>query len=269
MSEFLKNNSYTLIAAAGLALSLIVYLRLGKLRDVSWKQLVSTYIFAFAGMLIGSHLLFFIVGLPDWIEHYSGKINSVPDLLVAIGYGASGLVFYGGLLGALTGVLIFCRIYRLFSYFELNHFIVVVPLFHAFGRIGCTVNGCCYGIEYHGPLALAYTAAHINPGISDDIADFTRFPVQPLESLIEILIFVLLLLLYIKKRDRYSLTSIYLLIYSVIRFCDEFLRGDSARKIWGPFSTSQWISLVIFIAVIIYLSVRQARDPGKPFFSRA
>ena len=268
MLEFLKNNSYTLIAAAGLIISLIVYLRLGKPRDVSWKQLVSTYIFAFAGLLIGSHLLFFIVGLPDWIAHYSGNIHSVPDLLVAIGYGASGLVFYGGLLGAYAAVLIFCRIYGLYSYPELNHFTVIVPLFHAFGRIGCAVNGCCYGIEYHGPLAITYTASHINPGISDDIADFSRFPVQPLESLIEILLFVFLLLLYIKKRDRYSLTSIYLLIYSVVRFLDEFLRGDPARKIWGPFSTSQWISLVIFAAVFIYLAVRQSRSPGKPFFSR-
>lgn len=269
MAEFLRTNSYTLIALAGLIVSVAVYLRLGKLRDISWKQMMSTFIFALAGLLIGSHLLFFIVGLPDWIAHYSGHIHSVPDFLVAIGYGASGLVFYGGLLGAYAAVLIFCRIYRLYSYPELNHFSVVVPLFHAFGRIGCTVNGCCYGVEYHGPLAIQYTAAHINPGISDDIADFTRFPVQPLEALIELLIFVLLLLLYLKKRDKYSLTSIYLLIYSVIRFFDEFLRGDAARKIWGPFSTSQWISLVIFISVIIYLTVKQVRSPGKPFFSRA
>lgn len=269
MAEFLFTNAYTLISLAGLIVALIVYLRLGKLRDVSWKQLVSTAIFGVAGLLIGAHLLFFIVGLPGWIEYYSGNIHSVPDLLVAIGYGASGLVFYGGLLGAYAAVLIFCRIYKLYTYPELNHFTVIVPLFHAFGRLGCTVNGCCYGIEYHGPLSITYTAAHINPGISDDIADFSRFPVQPLEALMELLIFVLLLLLYIRKRDRYSLTSIYLLIYSVLRFSDEFLRGDTARKIWGPFSTSQWISLVIFAAVITYLSIKQFQNPKKPFFSRA
>lgn len=269
MAEFFHTYAYTIISGLGIIAAYLVYLRLGKLRDVSWKQLVSCGVFALAGLLIGAHLLFFIVGLPDWIAFYSGNIHSVSDLLVAIGYGASGLVFYGGLLGAYAGVLIFCRMYKLYTFAELNHFTVIVPLFHAFGRIGCAVNGCCYGIEYHGPLSISYTAAHINPGISDDIADFSRFPVQPLEALAELLIFVFLLILYIKTRDRYSLTSIYLLIYSVVRFSDEFLRGDSARKIWGPFSTSQWISLIIFVSVIIYLIVRQIKDPEKPFFSRA
>ena len=268
MTEFIHTYAYTIISGIGIVVAFLVYLRLGKLRDVSWKQLVSCGVFALAGLLIGAHLLFFIVGLPDWIEFYSGNIHSVSDLLVAIGYGASGLVFYGGLLGAYAGVLIFCRIYRLYTYAELNHFTVIVPLFHAFGRIGCAFNGCCYGIEYHGPFSIAYTAAHINPGISDDIADFTRFPVQPLESLIELLIFVLLLILYIKTRDRYSLTSIYLLIYSIVRFSDEFLRGDAARKIWGSLSTSQWISLIIFVAVITYLIIRQSRNSEKAFFAR-
>ena len=267
MLEFLREYSYTILALLGLIAAFAVYFRLGKLRDVSWKQLASCGVFALAGLLIGSHLLFFIVGLPDWIAFYSGNIHSVADLLTAIGYGASGLVFYGGLLGAYAGVLIFCKTYKLYTYAELNHFTVIVPLFHAFGRIGCTLNGCCYGVEYHGPLSIAYTPAYINPGISDDIPDFSRFPVQPLEAVIELLIFVLLLLLYIKKRDRYSLTCIYLLIYSVVRFLDEFLRGDTARKVWGPFSTSQWISLIIFVSVMIYLIVRKVREPGRTFFA--
>ena len=267
MSEFFTAYSYTILSLIGIAVSIFVYLRLGKYRDVSWKQLVSTYVFAAAGLLIGSHLLFFIVGLPDWIKQYAGDIHSFADFLAAFGYGASGLVFYGGLLGALAGVLIFCRMYKIYSYFELNHFAVIIPLFHAFGRIGCAINGCCYGIEYHGLFAITYTEANINPGISDDIADFSRFPIQPLEAVIELLIFLLLLMLYKKTRDRYSLTSIYLLIYSVIRFLDEFLRGDAARKIWGPFSTSQWISLIIFLCVIIRLTVLQLRRPGKSFFA--
>lgn len=268
MAEFLHNYSYSISSAAGLIAALAVYLALGKKRDVSWKQLVSTAIFAIAGLLIGAHLLFFIVGLPDWINVYSGNIHSVPDLLIALAYGASGLVFYGGLFGALLGVLIFCRIYHIYSYPELNHFVVIIPLFHAFGRIGCALNGCCYGKEYHGLFSITYTPAFINPGISDDIAAFSRFPVQPLEAVIELIIFALLLILYIKTRDKYSLTSIYLLIYSVVRFFDEFLRGDAARKIWGPFSTSQWISIAVFIGVLVYLVRAQIKAPDKAFFSR-
>lgn len=251
----------------GMAVILVVYLRLGRRRGASISQLLSTFVFAVAGLLIGAHLLFFIVGLPDWIADYTGRIHSLGDFLVAFGYGASGLVFYGGLLGAYAGILIFCRIYRLYKPSELNNATVVFPLFHFFGRIGCTLNGCCYGIEYHGPLAIHYSDIHIVPGISDDIADFSRFPVQMLEAVLELIIFFVLLFLYIKTKDRYSLTCIYLLVYSVIRFFDEFLRGDVIRGKWGPFSTSQWISLIIFVSVVIYLTVKKIRRPGRTLFA--
>jgi len=150
---------------------------------------------------------------------------------------------------------IYCRKFKLpvRRYFNLT--VVTFPLFHCFGRIGCTFSGCCYGIEYHGPFSLMYPAELITPGVNDELADFPRFPIQPLEALLELILFVVLLLILIKKEDSFALTPTYLLCYSVIRFCDEFLRGDSARGIWGPFSTSQWISLIIFVSTIIYLIV--------------
>jgi len=269
MLEFLRDTIgfYTLTAAIGIIVILIVFLRLGKKRGVSTAQLLSMFVFGLAGLLVGAHLLFFIVGLPDWIAEYSGNIHSFSDLLIALGYGASGLVFYGGLMGAYAGILIFCRIYKFYALPELNNATVVFPLFHFFGRIGCTLNGCCYGIEYHGPLAIHYTEAQIVPGVSDDIADFSRFPVQLLEAVLELALFFVLLAIYRKAKDKYSLTSIYLLVYSIIRFFDEFLRGDAVRKIWGPFSTSQWISLIIFVSVVITLTVRQIKRPGKPLFA--
>ena len=268
MADFIENTIgvYTLCAAIGLLLLVIVYFLLGRRRCAGRWQLFSMLIFALAGLLIGAHLLFFIVGLPDWIAQYAGKINTLAEFIDAFAYGASGLVFYGGLLGAYGGILIFCRIYRFHPHPELNHATVVFPLFHCAGRIGCLLNGCCYGIEYHGPLAILYDASHIVAGKSDDLADFSRFPVQGLEALAELIIFVFLLILYIKTRDRYSIASIYLLIYAAIRFADEFLRGDAIRKIWGPFSTSQWISLAIIVGVGIFLITRQKRSPQKKLF---
>lgn len=268
MLDFIRDSIgyYTLAALIGILVTLFVYFRLGKKRELGGWQLFCMFVFAVAGLLIGAHLLFFIVGLPDWIARYSGSIHSLQDFLVAFGYGASGLVFYGGLLGAYAGVLIFCKVYKFWSHPELNHATVVFPLFHCFGRIGCALNGCCYGIEYHGPLALHYNESHIVAGANDDIALFPRFPVQLLEAFLELLIFIFLIILYKKTRDRYSLTSIYLLIYSVIRFADEYLRGDAIRKIWGPFSTSQWISLVIFISVLIFLFFHHRKYPLKSLF---
>lgn len=254
------------MALIGGAVTLAVYIMLGRRRLIGWRQSVTAMIFVGAGVLIGAHLLFFIVGFPDWIATWSGNIHSAYDLLKAVSYGASGLVFYGGLFGGYCGMIIFCKICGLYTYWELCRLSVVIPLFHLFGRIGCALEGCCYGIEYHGIFALKYTESYINPGISDDIADFPRFPVQLLEAFAELLIFILLFILYKKAGELYSQTCIYLLIYSIVRFADEFLRGDAARGMWGIFSTSQWISIAVFISVMIYLIVRRVKNPTRYMF---
>ncbi|MGI6071861.1 MAG: prolipoprotein diacylglyceryl transferase [Lachnospiraceae bacterium] len=268
MFEFLRNTIgfYSLIAIIGLLSVLVVLFIFAKKRGLPGWQPLTMVLFAMAGLLVGSHLLYFIVGLPDWIPNYAGRIHSFSDLIVALGYGASGMVFYGGLFGAYLGIIVFCKIYKFSPLPELNMATVVFPLFHFFGRLGCWLNGCCYGIEYHGPLAVHYDSSYIVEGISDDIADFPRFPVQVLEAVLELALFIFLIILYKKAKDKYSLTSIYLLLYSVIRFLDEFLRGDAIRKIWGPFSTSQWISLFVFAGVLIYLFIKQKKTPGKKFF---
>ena len=79
-------------------------------------------------------------------------------------------------------------------------------------------------------------------------------------EVLELILFIVLLILYVKKEDAVSITSIYLISYSVIRFLDEYLRGDVVRGIWGPFSTSQWISLAILIGTIIFLIIPKKRQ---------
>jgi len=63
----------------------------------------------------------------------------------------------------------------------------------------------------------------------------------------------------LKKGDTVSIAIPYLLLYAVVRFCDEFLRGDTYRGIWGPFSTSQWISLAIIVVTVIYIFLKRSR----------
>ena len=173
------------------------------------------------------------------------------------------MVFYGGLLFVLLFLYIYCKRVKLPVRRYMNIMVVTFPLFHFFGRIGCTLSGCCYGMEYHGPFALTYPAAIINEGVNDHLADFSRFPIQPMEAMLELILFIVLLIIYIKKEDAVSITGIYLISYSIIRFADEYLRGDVVRGIWGPFSTSQWISLAILIGTVIVLIVQKTRAPQQ------
>ena len=258
-SVFENANAYSLLSGIGFALALIVAAALAYKRHALDLSFAALCVIAAIGLFFGAHIMYFLVGLPDFIAYAgTGAISDMGSLIdTVLGY-SNGLVFYGGLLGALLSLFIALRRTRATMNMRenLNNFVVVFPLFHAFGRIGCALNGCCYGIEYHGLFAITYTEEAIRGSVNADIADFSRFPVQPLEAALEFILFGVLLFIYLKYKDKYSLTCIYLLSYSVIRFFDEFLRGDAVRGIWGPFSTSQWISLFVFAGVIIWLLVK-------------
>ena len=129
-----------------------------------------------------------------------------------------------------------------------------IPLGHAIGRIGCLLAGCCHGFEYYGPLAVK----------SEILADGKMyFPIQAVESVMNIIIMIILLL-YRKKTDEkdvsgHGILILYLLLYSIMRFTNEFFRGDSVRGV-RILSTSQWISVALFVACIAAIIFRKKKN---------
>ena len=154
------------------------------------------------------------------------------------------LVFYGGLLGGLLG-LVFVSLKtkkHIITYADL-----MTPCFclaHAGGRIGCLMAGCCYGMEYTGPCAV------VLDGVS-------RLPTQPMEAAFLVILSAILMAIYLKKPRRGTVTGWYMVLYAVWRFGIEFFRADFRGNV-GPLSTSQFISLFIF-AFGVYLLIRSRK----------
>lgn len=170
-----------------------------------------------------------------------------------------GMVFYGGLIGACIGAYIYMKKEKLNVNEYSDTLAPCIPLFHAFGRIGCFLAGCCYGIESEIGFTYRYAIVESANGIC-------RFPVQLLEATENILICVLLtiLLCKCKKIQHGMLIWIYGLIYPVVRFTNEFLRGDVVeRGFFGVLSTSQWISIFIFVLSLIMILVRLLKKDKK------
>ncbi len=161
-----------------------------------------------------------------------------------------GFVFYGGLLfgalGAYLGTLLMKESVSAVCFAV----VPALPLGHAFGRLGCFFAGCCYGVPYDGPGSVVFPV----------LAPQAVFPVQLLESFLNLLLFALLLVLRRRRVSGEKLLLLYFTVYSVLRFLLEYLRGDSVRGAWGDFSTSQWISLLILAAsVVLFLKDRRRR----------
>ena len=138
---------------------------------------------------------------------------------------------------------------------------VAIPLFHAFGRVGCFLGGCCYGVA----CDVGFTA-HGNT-LYPELNDVNRLPIQLIESGLNLILFFVLLVLYKKKKFQHRMVIVYFYIYPVIRFIDEFFRGDEIRGFLFGLSTSQIISILLFtFAVIVTIKdlVKKRKGEEKP-----
>ena len=114
---------------------------------------------------------------------------------------------------------------------------------HTIGRIGCFLVGCCYGIPYAGIGNITYTNSQFAPN------NINLFPVQIVESICNLIIFIILTTNY--KKFSNKTIELYLILYGITRFSLEFLRGDEIRGQILCMSTSQWISLIFVLVGMI------------------
>lgn len=242
--------TYTLMALFGvLAAGLYAYFQAKKegIRPVDVVELLGV---GAVGAVLGSHLLYGVVSLLGWLR--------CPEWEPSFSELFGGSVFYGGMLTGLLGGYVYLRIRHWPVQPFANLAARFIPLFHAFARVGCFLAGCCFGIECRFGFVMTRSEMQAANGVC-------RFPVQLLEALLNLGLF--LILHFGRKRQRRQvdekagssvpLLPVYLGLYSVIRFGDEFLRGDYNRGIFGPFSTSQWISLALLGGVIVYWVLRR------------
>ena len=178
------------------------------------KSIIICFALCF-GAYIGAKMLGIFVML------YRNQMCTIGELLL---YGD--MVYYGGLYGALiSGRLLVKQKFISLEMYK-TYLICSIPLFHAISRCGCFFSGCCYG-KIFGNI---------------------QIPVQLLESMCELIIF---LIIYFMDEKNNKL-AYYLVLYGIARFFLEFLRGDIERGIIYGISISQWLSIINIIACLIW-----------------
>ncbi len=165
--------------------------------------------------------------------------------------GGEGLTAWGAVLGAAIGIWIYSR----FGKFNFGYFAdVLAPgiiLAQAVGRVGCILNGCCYGEETTVPWGFVYT----HP---DSLCPLgvTVHPTQLYELIYNLIVFGVLFALRGRFRPDGSLFWIYLSLYSVWRLGSDFLRGGTSF-LFG-LHQAQVISIIV-LAITIPLLVLKTR----------
>lgn len=187
--------------------------------------------------ILGSKLFFFI-------EDPNLAIEELFNL-------KSGFVYYGSLFGVILAVALIN--YRNTSQLKLDFALLSISsaLGMFIGKIGCFLAGCCYGWPTDSKLGVFFT----QPNTSAYHISHARFPIQLLDSLSNLGLLVILLVIFKIKQQRELVILTFLIVYPITRFFTEFLRADISRGFvfQDTLSLSQLYSVVIFISTIIYI----------------
>lgn len=237
-------SSYSVCVIIGIFFAcILVFFITHKRKDVNRTQLVNIPLVASFGAFLGAHILYGITHIDRiwWVICHPTKLfESFDSFIFYFTDIFGGMVFYGGLIGGFIAGAIYCRCMKIDTLFYADIYSCAIPLFHAFGRIGCFLGGCCYGIESEWGF--------MYPDLTNEGANSVcRLPIQLIEAGGDIIICIVLLILTYKKLKKGMLIYLYLLMYSILRFITEFFRGDEIRGFLFGISTSQWISIMIFI----------------------
>jgi len=252
-------STYMLAALVGIFASGIFVYAYSKKKGIDEIEMIVMMLVAAVGGLIGSHILYglvnfnYIIILIDNFE----KVTSFSMFIDCLKEIFGGAVFYGGLIGGLIAGYIYAKNKKLDIGKYSDIAAVSIPLMHCFGRIGCFLGGCCYGVESH----LGFTYTH---SLIEEANGISRFPIQLLEALLNLILFFILFYILKKSLCAGKIIFIYLFTYPVIRFTLEFWRGDSIRGFIFGLSTSQFISIFIFIfAIIMFIYKTRANNISK------
>ncbi len=234
-------HSYGLMIALGILVGAMAIYREAPREKVNPDHVLEAVIVAAFFGLLGSRILYIVLNWPD----YSGQPLSVYFTQF------EGLSFYGAMFGGVIALYIW-SILRKIGFLKMADLLApYLALGYAFGRIGCFLNGCCYGKESSVSWALPINMA-------DSVL---RHPVQLYASLGAIIIFIVLKLL---RRNRpfvgFILIALFAL-YGLLRFTTEFFRYEEI--VWSGLTAAQLFSLGLTIVSLVAIVVFSFVEPKK------
>lgn len=241
--------------------------------------------FAILGGVIGARLLFVGLNLSHFFEWPAGIGFFAwlgASLWRVIGTWNGGLAFYGGLAGGIGAIRFFAR-RRKIPFIDILDFVAApVAVGLAVTRVGCFLNGCCFGKICALPWAVTFPEGshvydhHWATGlVGDGEASLPVHPAQLYETLAALAILAAVWLWYPRRKFAGQIAASFGMLYTIWRFFNEFFRADSGP--WmptvagrtfdlGPLTVFQYMSVPIFaaFAAALILARRAARPPFSP-----
>ncbi|MFZ5633072.1 MAG: prolipoprotein diacylglyceryl transferase [Bacillota bacterium] len=233
--------SYGLMMALGMLGGITLAWYLARKKGKYQEDVLNMAVYALLAGLLGSRLWEVIF---DW-DYYGSHLAEIPALW------QGGLSVQGGVAGGLLAVILYTRKHQI-PFWEFGDMLAPgLLLGQALGRVGCYLNGCCYGVPTASACGVVYP-----PG-TDAYLAYGAVPLVPavlFEAAWDLAAMALLLFLLFRKPFHGFIATLYFVLYAAGRIVLEFFRADSLTM-WG-LKTAQVTSLVTMLAalaVMLYL----------------
>ena len=248
--------SYGLLVSLGFILGALIFFKQAKKRGFDTSKIYDVIIYSIISGLIGARIAYILTNLNEY--------HSVLDMFK---FWQGGLSSYGGLVFAILIGFLILRKEKLGKWFDVGIFGLLLGM--AIGRIGCFLNGCCFGQPTNLLWAVTYPqgtfAAQIYPSIP-------LHPTQLYESFGYALSFIILL--YLSKRIKIfdgGLFLIGLISHSIVRFVVEYFRYNTLfvfkmNNWYNTLSFSQFVCLlIIVISLLIFIKFKRKANRDYSF----
>jgi len=225
-----------MIALAVVVLVLWAVWQVRRGANLSYDTIITAALVGIPSGVIISRLLYLI---DMWASHQN------PGPII----GASGLTIWGAVLGAALGIWIYSRFSQLrFGYFA-DLMAPGVVLAQAIGRVGCTINGCCYGLPTSLPWGIVYTHPRSLAPLGVAV-----HPTQIYEIIYLLIIFGVLFSLRGRFKPDGSLFLVYLSLYSLWRIGIDFIR-EGTPLLFG-LHQAQIIAIIVLLIAVPVLALK-------------
>jgi phosphatidylglycerol:prolipoprotein diacylglycerol transferase len=212
--------------------------------------------------IIGARLYYVLLHF----EEFRGDLTAIFNPFHAGNLGIGGLVMYGGFIGAIVSGIIYFKIkkYPFLPYADAMAPAIGFGIFLT--RIGCFLNGCCYGAPTHSALGVGFPKNSPAGYYQYECHATALYPSQLIESAGGLLMAIIVLAIGTKKT--FAGFQFYLvgLMYTVLRFCVDFTRFYSPQERLGGLSHNQIVCIVLFIlfAALLLKNTVFKEDPAAP-----
>lgn len=183
--------------------------------------------------IIGARLLYVLLNLDFYLKD--------PKEIFMLQHG--GLAILGGIVAAIAAAFIFMKLKKLPFFVTLDLIAPFVVLGQSIGRIGCLLNGCCYGF----PCKI---------GFYFPVHEAVLFPTQLLSSFLLLILYVFLRTKQYRPHPAGMIFVNYILYYSFMRFFIEFARADSGKLLFN-LTFFQYFCIILFVfGLILYYRIK-------------